>query len=49
MGDVGVSAGNAHGKQEFCRTDFASRLLAAEGEGRRGGGSEGEGPEDRCG
>jgi hypothetical protein len=35
------------GKQEFRRTDFGSRLLAAEGEG--GGGSEGEGGEDRCG
>jgi hypothetical protein len=29
------------GKQEFRRTDFGSRLLAAEGE--EGGGSEGEG------
>jgi len=29
------------GKQEFRRTDFGSRLLAAEGEG--GGGSESEG------
>ncbi len=29
------------GKQDFRRTDFGSRLLAAEGEGR--GGSEGEG------
>ncbi len=35
------------GKQEFRRTDFGSRLLAAEGEG--GGGSEGESAEDRCG
>jgi len=29
------------GKQEFRRTDFCNRLLAAEGEGA--GGSEGEG------
>ncbi len=34
------------GKHEFRRTDFGSRLLPAEGEG--GGGSEGEGAEDRC-
>jgi len=33
--------GHFFGKQEFRRTDFGSRLLAAEGEG--GGGSEGEG------
>ncbi len=32
---------NYNGKQEFRRTDFGSRLLAAEGE--EGGGSEGEG------
>ncbi len=37
-GDIASRAG---GKQEFRRTDFGSRLLAAEGEG--GGGSEGEG------
>ncbi len=36
-----------YGKQDFRRTDFGSRLLAAEGEG--GGGREGEGAEDRCG
>jgi hypothetical protein len=35
------------GKQDFRRTGFGSRLLAAEGEG--GGGSEGERGEDRCG
>jgi hypothetical protein len=35
------------GKQEFRRTDFGCRLLAAEGEGE--GGSEGEGGEDTCG
>ncbi len=35
------------GKQEFRRTDFGSRLLAAEGEG--GEGSEDEGAEGRCG
>ncbi len=35
------------GKQEFRRTDFGSRLLAAGCEG--GGDSEGEGGEDRCG
>jgi hypothetical protein len=35
------------GKQDFRRTDFGSRLLAAEGEG--GGDSESEGPEGRCG
>jgi hypothetical protein len=35
------------GKQEFRRTDFGSRLLATEDEGR--GGSEGEGGENRCG
>ncbi len=34
------------GKQEFRRTDFGSRLLAAGGEG---GSCEGEGGEDRCG
>jgi hypothetical protein len=39
--------GSAIGKQDFRRTDFGSRLLAAEGEG--GVGSEGEGVEDRCG
>jgi hypothetical protein len=35
------------GKQDFRRTDFGSRLLAAEGKG--GGGSESEGAEGRCG
>ncbi len=35
------------GKQEFRRTDFGSRLLAAEGEAGRG--SEGEGGDKRCG
>ncbi len=34
------------GKQEFRRTDFGSRLLAAESEGG-GWGCEGEGGEDR--
>ncbi len=34
-------------KQEFRRTDFGSRLLAAEGE--RVEGSDSEGGEDRCG
>jgi len=34
-------------RQIFRRTNFGSRLLAAEGEG--GGGSESEGREDRCG
>jgi len=29
-----LSAGG--GKQEFCRTDFGSRLLAAESEGEEG-------------
>jgi hypothetical protein len=30
------------GKQEFRRTDFGSRLLAAEGEGGGGGGGRGQ-------
>ncbi len=37
------------GKQDFRRTDFGSRLLAAEGEGGGGSEGEGEGAEDRCG
>jgi hypothetical protein len=41
------SRSRSRGKQEFHRTDFGSRLLAAEGEG--GGGSEGDGREDICG
>jgi len=42
-----VTLQESGGKQEFRRTDFDSRLLAAEGEGGRG--SEGDGKEDRCG
>jgi hypothetical protein len=40
---TGIFSTSKAGKQEFRRTDFGSRLLAAEGEG--GGGGE----EDRCG
>ncbi len=42
-----IVLGCLDGKQEFRRTDFGSRLLAADGEG--GGGSKGEGKEERCG
>jgi hypothetical protein len=41
----GPKKAGAAGKQKFRRTDFDTRLLAAEGEG--GGGS--EGGETRCG
>ncbi len=43
---MGISFQEMIGKQKFRRTEFGSRLLAAEGVG---GGSEGEGAEDRCG